>query len=509
MRTPHDKPIATHLTCPQCGAGEAFTLFRKGIGFCHSKCGTVKTEDYVSDKDKEVVKASFKGIRGLDEDVAKLYNIALYYGPEGDPVRYAFKYPDNVKFRGYNEKKFWFKEGKRSTKLFGPDFNAGSSKRIYLTEGEFDAASLYQILGKTYPVKAVPSATFSEEFLKENYDYLSSFEQVVWAGDQDKAGMGAAEKLYRALPTKFYYVPMTKWKDANEALTKGDGDELKWSALKPQRWSPDNFFCSDAAVEKILREENPYEYTPTGIDGLDALIRGCVKGGLTFLKAPPGSGKTELFRLIERNLLEKSEAKVAILHMEEQKSTTYRAMASYELGVNVRTKEDAVAAGISEEEVIKAAMRAAKGERTIVFEMRSNDDPMDLLSYIHLAATVYGAEFVFVDHVQRLAYLGGIEGATNTLTKLASNLAQLCKELNIGVIMISHVNEDGHTKYAKSLEEEAIIAVRIERDKESPDDIIANTTKFFVEKNRPFSKLGPAGAVFFDKDTFILEEIVV
>jgi predicted ATP-dependent serine protease len=102
-----------------------------------------------------------------------------------------------------------------------------------------------------------------------------------------------------------------------------------------------------------------------------------------------------------------------------------------------------------------------------------------------------------------------VDGATSVLTKLASNLAQLAKELNIGIILISHVNEDGHTKYAKSLEEEAIICIRIEREKEATDEDIRNTTKFHIEKNRPFSKLGYAGAVYYDPETTLLKEIEI
>jgi hypothetical protein len=79
---------------------------------------------------------------------------------------------------------------------------------------------------------------------------------------------------------------------------------------------------------------------------------------------------------------------------------------------------------------------------------------------------VYYAGFIFIDHVQRLSYLSsaGVDGATSTLTSLGAQAAQLAKELNIGVIFISQVNEDGRTKYAAALEEEAIICIKIELD---------------------------------------------
>ena len=516
----------THQACPfvDCGGKDEFSYnVVTKIGNCF-KCkrgypNKAETFDWAKDtyptpppavdvKTVRVINGRFDGIRGLDEDVAKLYNIQLQYDEKNNPVRYAFKYDDNVKYRGYHEKKFWTKERGSLRKLFGPQFNAGSSKRLYITEGEFDAASLYQVMGKSFPVKSLPSSSLSETFIKENFEYMNAFESVVYAGELDKAGQAAAEKLYSLMPEKFYYVPMSKWKDANEFLVNGDHEDLKWAALKPQRFSPDNFFVGDIEVEKAILTENPYEYVPTGHSGLDDKLRGLVKGGLTFIKAMRGQGKTELIRYFEVGLLRQN-TRVAMLHMEEMKSTTYRAMASYELGWNVRTKEDAVSTGFTEEQVIAAAQKVAGGENAVIFEMRGHDDPMQLLDYVRLAATVYGAEFIFIDHVQRLAYLSsaGVDGATSTLTTLGARMAQLAKELNIGVVFISQVNEDGRTKYAASLEEEAIICIKIERDTEAEDEIERNTTKFIVDKNRPFSKLGNAGSVYYDPETTLLEEV--
>ena len=458
--------------------------------------------------DIPVTSVTYEGIRGLDADVAKLYRIQLQKAEDGTPVRYAFGYPDNTKYRGHEEKKFWLKDSGAVNDLFGPEFNAGTSKKIYITEGEFDAASLYQVLGKTYPVKALPTASWGDKFIKKNRDYLDSFQEVIYAGELDDAGRKSADRLYEIFPTKFHYVNMSQHKDANEFLMAGHADQLKWAALKPQRYTPENFFTGDDAVTEAISTENPYQYVPTGHSGIDEMCRGLVKGGLTFIKAPRGTGKTEVIRFFELAMLKDPDTKIAGLHMEEMKSTTYRAMATYELGNNVRTKDDAKENGYTEDQVTQAAIKAAQNDRTVLFEMRSSDDPMKLLDYVRLAATVYGVDYVFIDHVQRLAYLSatGVDGATSTLTTLGSRMAQLAKELNIGVIFISQVNEDGRTKYAAALEEEAIICMKLERDTESEDEIEQNTTNIVLDKNRPFAKLGKAGSLFYDRDTTILRE---
>jgi len=517
-----------HLACPytECGSSDAFNWNDDGYGQCHSCSRSypskdmsqvydwVKQEYPLKERRKPmeipVTGGTYNGIRSIDADVCELFGIQLQTGDKGEAVRYAYKYPHTVKYRLVSDKsKTWTKDrGMGMNHLFGPEFNSGSSKRIYLTEGEFDAASLYQILGKTFPVKSLPSASIGEQFIKHNHIYLSSFKEIIYAGELDDAGRRAADKLYAAFPDKFWYVPMSKHKDANDFLQSGDADDLMWAARKPQRYSPENFFCSDQDVEDAILNENPYEYVPTGHTGLDDKIRGMVKGGITFIKAPRGTGKTEVIRYFETGLLRDEESRVALLHMEEMKSTTYRSMATYQLGVNVRTKDDAKENNVSEQEVITAAKEMTKGERTIIFEMMSHDDPLKLLDYIRLAATVYGAGFIFIDHVQRLAYLSssGVDGATSVLTTLGSRAAQLAKELNIGVIFISQVNDDGRTKYAASLEEEAIICIKIERDVETEDEVLQNTTNFIVDKNRPFAKLGNAGSVYYDPDTTILSE---
>ena len=847
--------------CPfeTCGSSDAFSWNDEGYGKCHScsraypSKGMPKVFDWVSERYKTMEKkkgyweiepssADFNNPRALEEEVARLYGIQSQYDEDGDLYRLAIKWPNTVQYRKMDEEqegpKYRNKKGggNFANDLGGPDFNSGSSKRLYLTEGMIDAASLYQALGKTYPVKALPSASIGKEFLtkggKKNYKYLSSFQEIVYAGELDDAGRGAADFLYEAFPEKFFYVPLSKHKDSNEFLVNGDVADLKWAALKPQRYTPENFFTGDSAVEDAIRKENPYEYVPTGHRALDEKLRGMVKGGITFIKAPRGTGKclhpdqgvlmysgkvkaakevkvgdqlmgpdstprnvlsttkgqermyeiipvkgepwicneshilalynyekgyetlsvgdflklpeskkrryvqyragavtfpscvqeydpyfigmylgdgskhkacitlgdskkellnyliqyvstlgwslteeemrgcrgyhivtntkgrtspmtalrwslfkegkrnvplsyktasvpqrqrllaglldtdghyssggfeiaqkskvladdicfvarslgkaayckpkvvngetywrvflsgdftdipfkrhkvsprrqiksvtrtgftvkplgegeyagfqidgdrlflledftvthnTEMIRYFEMGLLENSDETIALLHMEEMKSTTYRAMATYKLGVNVRTKDDARDNSISEEEVIKASQEATRGERTLIFEMRAHDDPLKLLEYIRLAATVYGAGYIFIDHVQRLAYLSssGVDGATSTLTSLGSQAAQLAKELNIGVIFISQVNDDGRTKYAAALEEEAIICIQLQREVDSEDEVERNTTKFYIDKNRPFAKLGEAGSVYYPENTVLRED---
>jgi len=378
--------------------------------------------------------------------------------------------------------------------------------------GNCDAASLYQILGKTWPVKSIPSSSIGPKFFQANREEFEAYETIVYAGELDDSGRQAADKFYAAYPHKMHYVPLTKFKDANAYLNHGtekDHNELKWAALKPQKYSPPNFHTGDDDWLKALREEDPYQTYRIGHSQFDAKTRGLVKGGLTLIKAPRGSGKTSFFRYMQYKMRkEHPDVPFALMHTEESLSTTVRNMVTYELGTNVNTKEDQKDNGITDEELEAAAIEIKGDGKIIPFELLPTDTPLSLVDYTRLAATVFGAEFVFVDHLQRLVYRSGLDRATEDLTQVATQLAELGKELNIGIIAISHINTNGVTQYASSLENEAIIVIDVERDIDNEDEILQNTSEFIVTKNRPFAKLGSAGKVYYNPDTTRLEETV-
>lgn len=525
----------THKPCPykSCGSSDAFAWNEEGYGYCHS-CGEsypskkkllvfdwVKSEYSLPDKTtrsdrvKTIVKATSRNVRGLEQDVAKLYDIQNHLDEDGEVVRTAIKWPDgNIQYRYYDDEKakYIFKDkGKEVLDLFGPSFNTGSSKRLYITEGAIDAASLYQALGKTFPVKGLKASSINKKYLEHNHDELSLYSEIVYAGELDKAGRKCADLLYQTYPEKMYYVPLNRFKDANEFLTNDAVDDLMWSARRPQRYTPENFFMGSSDRERILREENPYKSYPVGHSGLDSMSRGLVKGGVTFLKAMRGTGKTELFRYLQQGVLQNNDdIKIGLIHMEEAKATTYRCMATYELGVNVRTEQDQEENGKTIAEIVSAADKFCQSEdgveRVLLFELLPTDEPISIVEYCRLAASVYDCDFIFIDHIQRLIYRSGAVDGTGQLTQVGTMLAELAKELDIGIIAISHINKDGDTQYAKALENEAIICMNLERDLEEEDEIIKNTTTFVIDKNRPFAKLGEAGKVYFNPTTTILEE---
>lgn len=375
--------------------------------------------------------------------------------------------------------------------------------------GNCDTLSAWQMLQSgryINPVVSLPSATPSGKLWEKCKGWLDSFDQIILSLDNDDPGRAVAETFFDLFPGKVYIMDHGSYKDANDFLMNGEAQAYKnawWSAKK---YSPAGFTASQEDWFAAIDVEDPYEYVSTPIKAFNEVARGLVKGGITVVKAPPGTGKSSYLRMLMHDLVVNKEQTVSCLMMEEQKSITARAMATYELKTNVKTKEDAETNDVTEDEVKQALSKVVSGEKFISFEVNPQDPVEDCLKQCRHAITIYDADFIFIDHLQRLAYLSGTDTATSALTELGVKLTELAKRRNVGIICISHVNSDNRTKYASSIEEEAIVLIEMQRDKKSEDYEERNTTYLEVSKNRPYAVTGPAGMLTYDIETDMVTE---
>lgn len=525
----------SHIPCPDpnCGSSDAYSWNEVDQrGHCHScklatwvydgkfwgkRDGTrwiieedvdevedvFELEPKTTPSSKDGFYAEFRGIKG---HVREFYGVKQYHTPN----RVEYKYPSGgIKTRYIDEKSFSAK-GLHSDELFGMNhFPAGSSKYMVITEGEEDAMAAYQMLsvnGYTTPCVSLPTATPKKIIWEKCFKWLDSFEKIILSLDSDGKADHIKETLFDLFPNKIYVMDHGDVKDANDFLLQGKQKAYRDAWWKAKPYSPAGFVASVEDWFDALENETPYEYTPTPIKGFNEINRGLVKGGITVFKALPGTGKSSMLRMLQHDLVVSHGKTVAVLMMEEMKSTTGRAMATYELGKNVMTREDAERNGVSEAEV-KEALRAVVGDRKFVsFDINPQNPIEDTLRQCKYAVAVYGAEYIFVDHLQRLAYLGGTENATSALTELGVKLTEFAKRKNVGIMCISHVNQDGKTKYASSIEEEAIMIIEMERDKQSDDPREQNTTYLNTSKNRPFALTGPCGMLMYDRETTMVSE---
>jgi len=468
--------------------------------------GVVDVQDFTP-KNITEDKGTFVGMRGITSSTMEKFNVKT----DGDKQHYV--YPSGGVKTRYISTKDFSASNLRSDELFGMNlFPVNASRIVTITEGEVDTMSAWQMLsqGSTYtnPVVSLPSATPSGKLWEKCKGWLDSFEKIILSVDNDTAGAKVAETMFDLFPTKVYMMDHGNHKDANDFLQAGDQKAYKSAWWGARKYSPAGFTAGVDAWMSAIDGEDPYEYTPTPIEAYNKIGKGLVKGGITVVKAPPGTGKSSYLRMLMHFLAVKQDKVTAALMMEEVKSVTGRAMATYQLGTNVKTKEDAEFNGVSEDQVKEAikVVLGETGERFVSFDINPQDPVEDTLKQCKYAISVYNAEYIFIDHLQRLAYLSGTDGATAALTELGVKLTELAKRRNVGIICISHVNSDGRTKYASSIEEEAIVLIEMSRDKKSDDIQERNTTYLEITKNRPYALTGPAGMLTYDVETDMVTE---
>lgn len=494
----------THATCPDCGHHGCLTVWANGGSHCHS-CGAKKGPAGFSlgEVSEETFSKVIKEYRNLHKKAVDKYKIYTLQNESGEYAR-LYPYPHNTK-RRVLPKDFSDNKGFTNDHLFGMDkFNAGSSKTITIVEGEDDTPAAWQMLGGTNPVVGLPGASISNALLMNCHGYLDSFEQIIVATDGDDAGEKAANRLAAVFPNKVYRVHLTLHNDPMEYLKNKDVAQFRDAWFHRSKYVPDFDTNTPEQFVKVLREMKDDEFVPSGIGAFDKEHLGLFQGHVTLFQAPEGTGKTELFHFFEYHMMTNyPDVPFASLHLEESKKRTILGWASYHLSKNV-TRMDLIE---DLNEVEEAISDITANENAHLFSLGTDEDPMNLLDRIKYYATVCGCKYIFIEPIQDLAQqYYGPENTERFLSKVAVNLARMATELNIGIVLIGHENDEGLISDCRKLSKQASVVVRLERDIENPDDTVRNTTTLWSKKNRPTSFVGYGGQMLFDPSTFTMEE---
>ena len=530
-----------HQPCPHptCGSSDAFSYNFNGYGKCHS-CGNSypkkgvayadwvyeayplenKLSGYMKDTTdlietpKQTLTWVYQAARGIHQSTMQLYGVQTGLDEDGEPVAQSYVYPSGGKKTRWLPKQF-SAENLKSDELFGMNrFNAGSSRYVVITEGELDAMSAYQMLNTdpkyVTPVVSLPSATPSNNLWKNTAitDWLGSFEKIYVSFDSDGKSDHIATKLMNLYPNRVYQIPHDKYKDANEFLMDKAGQAYKAAWFNAKKFTPETVACTPDQFIELYREAQESSYVPTGIHAFDDKALGLMQGHFTVIKAQTGLGKSELMRYLEYNLLENHpEIKFAIWHLEESRLRSILGLVSYKLGVNVTRKDLVAEKGLTDEDVEKAIRVLTENENLHQFFLKDEDDHSKLLDHIRYLVEACGCQYVFFEPIQDVVANLGTDGDKEAaLADLSVRLSKLAAELNVGIITIAHTNDDGQIKYCRMIGQRASVVVELDRDRESKDETIRNTTKLFIRKNRPASLEGPAGQLLFDPMSFTLTE---
>ena len=229
--------VKYNMECPACESSRGYGIDDSGFGHCF-KCGHRAKEDNVDSRvvslptrssHTELLSASEGHIlpnlmyrdlrdRKINVQVCEKYGV----GFRGEDLVFPIGTAAKVRIKG--EKNFAIEgDWKEHPELFGQERFNGGGNCVLITEGELDALAAYQMLGTDkYPVAVVSVRNGAQSALKDckaNYDWLDSFESVVFCFDNDPAGLEAQAQCAELFSHKAKcMVAVNGLKDASDYL---------------------------------------------------------------------------------------------------------------------------------------------------------------------------------------------------------------------------------------------------------------------------------------------------
>lgn len=454
-----------------------------------------------------------KPFRGLNDDTVKFYNI-LHKVVDGVETEIGFIYPNgSAKVRSTKEKKFYTSGSITEAGLFGRDkFNVGSRRTVTITEGEIDAATMYQVLGGNSACVSVQSASTAFRDCKLDYEWLNSFEKIILAFDGDEPGQKASRAVASLFDfNKVHHLKFEKYKDPNEFIHNeakvNDSAELAsiWSNAK--KYTPDHIISNFSEIAESLKEAREETLGTYPHPTLQNALYGLHRGEVIVFKGMEGIGKTEVIRSIEYHLLKtQPDIKIGVIHLEEDKATTIRGVAAYESGIPYNIPDT----GASEAEILASYKRAVgdREDRLYIYTMFGGDEPDEVLESIRFLVSKGGCDVIFLDHITMLVTGSENDDERRKLDYISTKLKKMAKELKFCLVMISHVNDDGKTRGSRNITKVANTVIHMTRDLQAVDELERNTTTLKIEKARQAgSRTGPGGRFIYDAGTCQLKPL--
>jgi twinkle protein len=460
--------------------------------------------------------------RAITKETAEKFRVETLYNTNNEPYARAFNH-----FNAAGEivaQKIKYFDGKTRSvgnhaeiTMFGSNLFSSGGKYITITEGEEDALAAYQMLKAASPgfepcVVSIPDgASSAEKSCKKAWEYINSFENIIIAFDGDDVGQKAAEKISKLFLFKPKVILFSsakknqqgKWelKDANDYLKANLAKEfvnLWWRADKLQPKGVLSFNSLwDSMVKKDVNTVVPYPWA-----GLNSYLPGLVTGHFVVVKAPPKVGKTALLKEIAYHIHSTSEHNVGLIFLENTKKEIGLGLCALHMNTPLSPWE--IPSDLSE--LQKAHAHISKDDRITIFDPEDERTVENIFNKILYFVKAHNCRYILLDHITMLSYQAENTNERMFLDKLCADLKGLTTALDICIIAVTHVNDDGKTRGSRASVQLCESLISLERDKTNSDPIVANTTIITVEENR-WGGCGIAAKLYYDKDTGRMTEL--
>ena len=533
-----------HKPCPACRdaggdrSGDNLSIYSDGHGYCNA-CGHYQKDDtgvnnYIEEKKpmqtitpRGVSNASIKD-RRISSSITSKFGVTVSYDKKGQIEKHYYPYYDSNesnRLLGYKERTVATKEFQiigtnKGSGLFGQNANRSGGKYLTICEGEIDALSISEMFdGKWQVVSLKNGASSASRDIKENLEYIESFDNIVLCFDQDQAGNDAVKAVQDIISVGKLKVCKLPMKDASDMLVNGKVKEFTNAWWSAESYTPAGIVRGKDTWEHLLKDENlvtvdyPWE-------GLNKLTYGFRAKELVTITSGSGMGKTSVVKELEAYILDKTDDNLAIIHLEESIERSVKGLMSIEANAPIHIPQ--YERELSDEDK-KALWQKSVGDKNVFFYDHFGSMSEDsLLNVIRTYAKSYDCKWIVLDHLSIVVSdQEGILDERKAIDAIMTKLRKIVQETGVGLFLISHLrrpqgkaHEEGGQVSLSELRGSAAIAqlsdivIGLERNQQADDPILRNQTTLRVIKNRFSGLTGKACKLQYDADTGRLSEVL-
>ena len=484
--------------------------------------------------------------RGITEKTMRFFNYGTISNKEGKKAEIASFYRDGrivaQHLRGPNKTFRWIGDATRPT-LWGQNLWRGNNKRLVITEGEYDCMTVSQLLNLKWAVCSLPNgAAGAVRAIKDNLEFVNSYEEIVLMFDMDEPGQEAANAVAEFLPPGKCKIASLPYKDANECLQKNESQAVVNAMWEAQKYSPDEILHVQSIESATDSDCCVYPYP---FKGLTDFLVGQRSGEITLWASGTGSGKSTIVRELIYDHLQSGRSVGAIM-LEEAPSETIDDMISLminkpvrviraqrmmqDLNIKIGNDKDInidVIDDLTDEEYADARVTLDKTS-FYIYDHLGNNGLKNLCSRMEYMAVSLGVDVIVLDHITAAAT--GLMGGTSNdydggsserllIDNIMKEFRALVSRTGVRIDVVSQLKktnkayEEGDRitlqdlRGSGSLSSVPNTVIGLERDRQNPDQTIANTTTIRVLKNRLTGRAGVASCLFYDHTTGRLQEL--
>jgi twinkle protein len=527
--TENGSVIRVHQPCDSCGSSDAKSYYSTGTAYCFA-CG--KWSKDFSEESEERYQTTSKTQRNMDllettqtalqkrkipDNITKQYNYGIGTDKDGVVCQVANYYDKDKKIVAqklrYPDKTFKFIGNPKEATLYGQQLWGTGGRKLVITEGEIDALSVATAFDGKYPVVSIKNgSTAAKKEITANLEWIASYDEVYIWFDNDEPGRKATADCVNLLPAdKVRIIRHADYKDANEVLVYTGKAGIVNTFYNAEKYKPDDIVSPDDLLDTVaepIMVGFPYYYSK-----LTDLLYGRRFGEVVTVGAGVSIGKTD-FVMSQLAFDLQQGWKVGTFMLEQSTKETLLRTAGKVDGVHYHLPN-----GNFDKDKLKDTVSNFQGNLFMFDNFGSNDweTIQDKIRYMYHN---YGCRIFYIDNLTALNAHASDE--RRNLDGLMAEVAGLAKELDIWIMLVSHLNppksgasheaggkvEQGQFTGSRAIMRWSYAMFGIERNTLHEDPNERNKGLVRIIKDRfSGSATGNTVGFYYDKDTGICLEM--